>query len=264
MIALKDIEVHRNGKRIVGPLSLDVCKNDFIGVIGPNGAGKSTLLHVVLGLEAISCGMIQLAGKHFFAPTKSFRNLVQKNIGVLFQNHYYEPDIPLTVEEIVFFGRSNYGQIGFAYSKEDKENVEQAITMLELESLRKQLYRDLSGGEKQKVQLARLLAQEASVLLLDEPASGLDLDWQERLTQIVETIFIKKKKTIVMVTHDVDRLPTCCNKLVMLKEGQIVASGEPLKIAQPQTLSELYNCNMDVVVRNGRIHAFSQGVEVTS
>lgn len=264
MIALKNIEVRRNRKNIAGPLSLDVCKNDFIGIIGPNGAGKSTLLHVILGLEAICCGTIQLAGTQFAAPTKAYRRFVQKNIGALFQNHHYEPDIPLTVEEIIFFGRSNDRLAGLRFNNKDKECVEEAIAMLELASLRKCLYRDLSGGEKQKVQLARLLAQEATLLLLDEPASGLDLDWQERLTQTIETIFIEKKKTIVMVTHDIDRLPTCCNKLIMLKEGRIKASGEPLKIAQPHLLSELYDCKMDVVVRNGRIHAFSQGVGARS
>jgi iron complex transport system ATP-binding protein len=261
MIRLKAVEVIRNKKNILGPISLQIKENDFIGVIGPNGAGKSTLLNVLLGLEPVSRGQIELWGQKFAAPGRAFRNTVKKKLGVLFQNHQYLPDIPFTAEDIIFFGRSGSSPTGFAYGQYDHDAVEQAIATLELQGLRKRLYRDLSGGEQQKVQLARLLAQKSTVLLLDEPSAGLDLDWQERLTKIVADIFLRARKTIIMVTHDIDRLPACCKKLLLLKNGTVLASGQPLATSRPEVLSELYGCHMEVVIRKGRIHAFSQGVK---
>ncbi|MCK5242078.1 ATP-binding cassette domain-containing protein [bacterium] len=261
MIQLKDVAVIRDKKTILGPLSFAVKEKDFVGIIGPNGAGKSTLLNLLLGLEPITRGSLQILGHEFSGSNKAFR-MARKKIGVLFQDLNYQPDVPLLVEEVVYFGRGGLSVFDSADTIQDNEIVQQAMEKLGLCHLSKRLYRDLSGGEKQKVQLARLLAQKSSLVLLDEPTAGLDLDWQERLTQIVEEIFHSESKTIVMVTHEVDKLPACCNKLLMLKKGKLLLSGNPKEICRPEILSELYGCHMEVVVRGNRIHAFSQGTRV--
>ncbi|MFW6255671.1 MAG: ATP-binding cassette domain-containing protein, partial [Candidatus Sumerlaeota bacterium] len=142
----------------------------------------------------------------------------------------------------------------------DHDAVEEAIHALQLDPLRHRLYRDLSGGERQKTQLARLLAQGADLFLIDEPAAGLDLDWQERLTQLIEWLYLAKGKTIVVVTHDVDLLPASCKQVILLKEAQAEAVGAPAELFTREILSDLYACEMEVAQRRGRYHAYSTGL----
>jgi len=231
LIELNGAEVPRR----LGPLDFKIERGGFYGVVGPNGAGKSTLLHA-------------LHGGFRFPPGV---RIGTRAGGFLFQQQECSLTVPFRVEEVVAFGRAGLRRNAAA--------VEAALAEFDLQPLRHRLYRELSGGERQKVQFARLLATEAEVLFLDEPTAGLDPDWQERVTGLVETLYRRYQRTMVMVTHDLDRLPACCNQAALIKNGRILRSGPPAEVFTPSALSKLYGCRMEVVVREGRFHAFSTG-----
>lgn len=261
---LENIEVRYRNKTVLGPVSLTIEKGDFWGIIGPNGAGKSTLLKTIAGLQPFSGGLLTVFGSVFHPGEKHSTITAKKNIGLLFQHHDFYPDLPFTVKDVVLFGRTGLPGFGRGFRAVDREAAEHAIASLNLANFRSRLYRELSGGEKRKVQFARLVAQEAELMLLDEPTAGLDLDWQERLTQLVENLYRRFGKTIIMVTHDVDRLPGCCNKALLLQNGGVLAQGTTADVFQREIFSRLYNCDIEIAVRNGRYHAYSLGLREPS
>jgi ABC-type cobalamin/Fe3+-siderophores transport system ATPase subunit len=256
-VRLEEIVVRYGQRRALGPLSLDVGADDFLGVVGPNGAGKTTFLKVLRGALAADEGQVVMWGTSFQVGRPVDASLARRRIGVLFQHHDFFPDLPFTVEDVVGFGRAAFRPPGRALREADREALSAALDALGIQDFRARLYRELSGGERQKVQLARLIAQEAELLLLDEPGAGLDLDWQERLTHLVETLFREHRKTVIMVTHDVNRLPACCNRALLLKDGRAVAFGEPSEVFLVDVLSGVYGCRMEVVASRGRYHAHS-------
>jgi ABC-type cobalamin/Fe3+-siderophores transport system ATPase subunit len=212
------------------------------------------LLRVLAGLESIDQGGLEVMGVE---GNRAGRERLRSRVGLLFQHHEYLPELPFTVEDVVGFGRVGRASLGLSRNRRDREAVGRALERLGLDAMRQRLYRELSGGERQKVQLARLLAQEAELLLLDEPAAGLDLDWQERLTALVGELFDEARTTVVMVTHEVDRLPARCDQALLLRQGRVVAQGTPAAVFTAKQLSAAYDCEMEVRERLGRIHAFS-------
>ncbi len=244
---------------MLGPLDLEISPCQLWGVVGPNGAGKSTLLRVIAGLERVNGGSVRV-----FGACPRSRRRARERIGFLFQRHEFLPEVPFTVEDVVGFGgvaRAPWGPVragGVATSE-----IDDALEALGLTTMRHRLYRELSGGERQKVQLARLMAQDADLYLLDEPAAGLDLDWQEQLTRRIGELWRRSGAAVVMVTHEVDRLPAGCDRILLLRAGRTVASGLPETVLTARTLSALYGCEMVVRHEHGRFHAHSlgQGVE---
>jgi len=227
---------------VLGPVSLELQRGDFLGVVGPNGAGKSSLLRLMSGQAR---------------PLSGYVRVNCDGMAYLLQHHDYMRQIPFTVEDVVAFGRVRGNTLAFRPGRGDSEAIATALADMGLTEMRRRLYRELSGGEQRKVHFARLAAQGAEVALLDEPTAGLDLDWQERVTRLASRFHSEKGKTVVMVTHDADRLPAACNKVLLLKDGLVLDEGRPEQVFQPQKLSELYDCAIEVVERDGRYHAFS-------
>ncbi|MFW6414580.1 MAG: metal ABC transporter ATP-binding protein [Verrucomicrobiota bacterium] len=265
IIELRNISVRRGRHRILSDISLSIQRGDFWGVVGPNGAGKSTLLKVLAGELRPEIGNV-ISHLHGITPAPERENSRKRfragnKIGFLLQQQNFRADIPFTVTDVISFGCLRpFLQRGRRQPRKDTANVRDALEALQIGQLQERLYRSLSGGEKQKVQLARVYAQQAQLILLDEPTAGLDLDWQERLTALVGEIHSRYNKTLVMVTHDVDRLPPSCNKVLLLKDGSVLASGHPDTIFTADQLSRLYDCRMEVVKREQRFHAFSRGL----
>jgi len=256
---LENVAVRRRERSILGPLSMTVRRGDFWGVVGPNGAGKTTLLRAIAGRQTASAGLLRVLGQTHPGRGWRARRSLRRAIGFLFQHHAFVPAVPFTVADVVYFGRASAVRIGLPYGARDHIAVRSALQSLGLTQMRDRLYRELSGGERQKVQFARLLAQEADLVLLDEPTAGLDPDWQERVTLLTESLHRDHGRTVVMVTHDVDRLPSCCNRVLLLRGGRAVGMGEPEEVLTSGMLSSLYGCPMEVVVRAGRRHAFAAG-----
>ena len=254
LIELKEAIAAWRGRPVLGPLDLRLEAGDFLGVVGPNGAGKTSLLRLLAGRLPLHGGQRVVspppAGQALTGAEE--RAWTRRAVGWLFQRQEDPGQVPFTVRDVVGFAR-----VGAAASG-DGEAVSEAMALLGILPLADRLYRELSGGEQQKVHLARLCARHPELYLLDEPTAGLDLDWQERLTQLVETLYRHSGRTVVMVTHDVDRLPACCRRVLLLKHGRCVALGAPADVLTADTLSGLYDCPMVVVGRGGRFHAFSE------
>ncbi len=250
VVELKDAVVRRGGRIVLGPVSIEIRRGEFLGVVGPNGAGKTTLLNALAGLLPLSEGRAS-------GPPK-------KSVGYLLQRHDFFPDIPFTVEDVALFGRTGHAGLGRSFSEADRDAARRALEMIGLEGMRHRLYRDLSGGEQKKAQLARILSQEADLFLLDEPAAGLDLSAQEHLTRLIGDLHRKTGRAVVMVTHEIDRLPGECGCAVLLKDGKILETGPPEEVFRSETLWRLYGCPMEVVRRGDRYHAFCAGGEASS
>ncbi|MBA7560929.1 Petrobactin import ATP-binding protein FpuC [subsurface metagenome] len=257
----RDVVVSHRDRIILGPLSLTVKEGDFLGIIGPNGAGKSTLLKTLTGCQHISQGSVRLFENHLNTSSQKHTSFLTKKIGILLQHHDYYQDIPLTVKDIILFGRISASSFGKPYSQDDFEKVGHVLDIMGLTSMQDRLFRELSGGEQQKVHLARLIAQNPALLLLDEPTTGLDIDWQERMTGLIGELYTRFNKTVIMVTHGIDHLPISCNKVLLLKRGVIFAIGAPHEVFTKQNLSGLYECGVEVIERDGRYHVYSTGLE---
>lgn len=244
LVALTGAVVGAAGRSRLGPVDLTVRRGAFVGVVGPNGAGKSTLLAALAGAVRLSTGR---------------REAGALSIGVLLQHHDFLPDLPVTVRDVVALGRLAGRPPWSRAQRTDATVVDTALAAMGLETLQHRPYRTLSGGERRKAQLARLLAQQPDLVLLDEPTANLDPDWQERLTGLVAVLHVRHRATVVMVTHDVGRLPAGCTEVVLLRRGRVLAAGPPEQALTAASLSDLYGCPLEVVARGGRRFALPGG-----
>jgi iron complex transport system ATP-binding protein len=245
LIVLEEAVVRYGRHRALGPVSLAVERGELVGVVGPNGAGKSTLLAALAGSVPLSSGR-----RSAFLPPRRLA-------ATLLQHHRYVPDLPLTASDVVRFGRIPHRRLGGRLGRVDRAAVDDALAALDLAPLAERPYRALSGGQQRKVQLARLLAQDAPLLLLDEPSAGLDLEWRERLVALVARLHDRHDRAVVLVTHDVDQLPASCTRVLLLEDGLLRADGPPASVLRGEVLSALYGCPIELVDRAGRWHALA-------
>jgi ABC-type Mn2+/Zn2+ transport system ATPase subunit len=241
-LSVRGLLVRRRKVPVLGPLDLEIGRGELWGVVGPNGAGKTTLLRAIAGLEPADAGSIAIAGRPAGAGTRGV-------VGWLSQQSDQPPEVPFTVAEVASFARPG------SRAAEDRSAVMEALEALGLTGLSERRYRELSGGERRKVELARLLAGRAELLLLDEPAAGLDLDWQERMTALVGDLARRHGRTVVMVSHDTGRLPAGCDGVLLLDRGRAIACGPPRKVLTGGHLSSVFGVPLEVTERGGRFFA---------
>ncbi|MEK7528372.1 MAG: metal ABC transporter ATP-binding protein [Patescibacteria group bacterium] len=178
IISVRDVNVIYGDQKVLDGISFDVMEGDYLGIIGPNGGGKTTLLRVILGLLKPDSGSVEInAGRIGYVPQRISQR---------------EMNFPATVEEVVRSG----GRYGVA--------ADQAMEMTDIVSLKKRIIGELSGGQRQRVFIARALALQPDVLILDEPAVGVDIASQEKFYEFVAELNKKHKLTILFVSHDID------------------------------------------------------------
>ena len=237
-------------------VSLTVSQGEFVAIIGPNGAGKTTLLTIVNGLAHLTRGRVQVLGRGING--RDHREL-RKRVGYVAQVSTTDKRMPISVREVVMIGR--YGLLGFFRrpSKRDWLLVDEALGMVGMTHLASRPIGHLSGGEQQRVAIARCLAQEPSIFLLDEPTASLDWKAQTEILELVKRIHNERHLTTLFVTHDLDALPHTCDRVVLVKEGLIVGDDTPDKLISTETLSRLYDLPAEVVEeRRPHIHARKQ------
>lgn len=215
-----------------------------MGIIGPNGAGKNPLLMALLGFRKITSGRAEF----FSIDLRRLENRewarIRKRVGYLPQQIQVDPLFPITAEEVVLLGR--VGRAGFLHrlTVQDRAIADRWIEAFRLNDLRQRPFGQLSGGEQQKVNLARLMTQSPEILFLDEPTAGLDLRWQGMLGELIEGIAEEKKTGIVMVTHEVHQLPPSCQKVALFCEGEMILAGPKEEVLNETLLSEIYGCRL--------------------
>ena len=192
---------------VISNLSFSIEQGDFVCIVGPNGAGKSTLIKGILGLLKPMSGEVLYHG------------LKLNFIGYMPQESKIDKHFPASVEEIVLSGTLNQSRTFSFYSKEDRKRVEEVLNLLGIASLKNAHFPDLSGGQRQKVLLARSLCASTKLLILDEPSNNLDSTSKQELYQILKSLNQNKGMTILMITHDLDHHNLIGNKILSLEKN---------------------------------------------
>lgn len=213
-------------------------KGKITTIIGPNGCGKSTLLNVMSRNKRPLHGQATLENK----------DLVEyklKEFARKFAIVYQQNDIPndLTVEKLVAFGRMPYHSLLKRGLEEDEKAIEWALTCTNLLEKRHDDLAALSGGERQRVWIAMALAQQSEILCLDEPTTYLDIYYQIELLQLVKRLNEQFNLTIVMVLHDINQAIQYSDRIILMKEGQIVAEGSPRTVITRERIKDVYGVN---------------------
>jgi iron complex transport system ATP-binding protein len=233
LLSVSDLRVSLGGKPVLNGLSFDITAGEFVGLIGPNGAGKSTLLRACLGLLR-SEGRVTVAGHGVSAMTADGR---ARHMAYLPQ----ERDIawPVSVEMLVSLGRAPYRPAFAGLGAADAEVIERAMRRMEVEEFRGRAATELSGGEKARVLIARALAQDAPLLLADEPTAGLDPSHQIGLMRIFAEL-ASEGHGIVASMHELGLAARWCSRLILLDGGRIVADGPPRDVLTAARLRSVY------------------------
>lgn len=240
-LRLEDLEAGYGATRIITGLSLDVAGGEWLGVIGPNGAGKSTLLGAIAGI-ADSRGDVVIAGR-------SRTELGNRDVARLVALVPQHPILPhgLTVTDYVLLGRTPYLPFFGAAGPADLEAVATAMTVLELDELRDRQVVELSGGEQQRAVLAKALAQDPTLLLLDEPTTALDIGHRQQALELISAARRDRGLTVVAAMHDLTMAGQFADRLVLLVGGAVVADGSPRSVLTPERIERHYGARVDVV-----------------
>ena len=236
MLEAKNITVNYGLREAVAGVSLLPKPGEVIAIIGPNGAGKSTFLRALNGALPVSGGQVLLDGN----PLSSFaRRAVARQIAVVAQ----ESDLrfPVTVMEFVLGGRHASTTAWGWETERDVEIAREVLRETELEAFGARLMNELSGGERQRAVLARALATEASVFLLDEPTANLDLAHQATMLRLVRARCDDHKAAAVVVTHDVNLAAEFADRVLLMKEGRAIAIGPPGDVLTPELLRKVFD-----------------------
>ena len=236
-IEVKSLEVTINKNEILKGVDINVNNKEFVGVIGPNGSGKSTLLKCLYRNLNPSSGVIYL-------DDIDFKNISTKDsakkIGVVAQHNHNTFDF--SVLDMVLMGRSPYKKIMDRDTKEDYDIVYNAIDKVNIGHLINRNFNSLSGGEQQRVILARALAQNTKCLILDEPTNHLDIKFQLQLMGTVKKLGIE----VVAAIHDLNIAAMYCDKIYVLKDGEIIAYGAPKKVLTKELIKEVYGVDAKI------------------
>ena len=234
-------------ENLLNEINLNIEKGKFIGILGPNGCGKSTLLKVILKYLHPRQGIIKI-------DNKELKEYSQSELAEIlsFVPQKSALTMPLTVEDVVYMGRVPYIKnkwIGF--DREDREKVEKIMQMLKIDKFRNRVIFSLSGGEFQRVLLARALVQNTNIMLLDEPTSALDMNYALEIMKLTSYFVKNENLTAVMVLHDLNLASMYCDSIILLKEGKIAYEGTPKELFKPEILEEIYGFNCEVIENKG-------------
>jgi len=251
VIELCELAVRFDRTHAVRGVSLEVAADEWVMLIGPNGAGKTSILRALCGLLAFD-GQATIDGR-------DVRSLGRRALARLIAFVPQNPVAPfeLTVAEYVLLGRTPHlGYLGIE-GRRDRQAVAHALERLDLLPFAERGLGSLSGGELQRAVLARALAQEAVVLLLDEPTTSLDLGRQQQVLELVDSLR-GDGLTVLSTMHDLTLAGQYADRLVLLDRGTIVAEGAPRDVLSPETLASHYGANVRVVHDDGDVFVLPQ------
>lgn len=245
VIHLNELDVMIQQKSILNNINLDAKAGEFVGLIGPNGSGKTTLLKSIAGIQPFSAGTLQIADKEIRAyKAKQLAKLIS-----------YVPqdttlDFDFTVNSIVQMGRHVHSS-RFSFDDSDcTTEIEKAMAYTGISHLKDRSILSLSGGQQQLVFIAKALAQQTPVILLDEPISALDIRFQLKVLTMLKNLSLEGK-TIIVVLHDLNLAARFCSKLMLLREGRVLGSGSPANVLRADYVNSTYKVN--AVIRNDDI-----------
>jgi len=240
-IEIRDVSVHIMHAEILRDVSLDVASGEWLALIGPNGAGKTTLLRAIAGLTPFD-GRVLLDGEDVARMHAKQR---ARTVALVPQRPVLPP--PMTVFEYVLLGRTPYIRYFDTEQAGDFAVARSALGRLDIASFADRPLGSLSGGEQQRVVLARALAQEAPILLLDEGTSALDIGSQQQVLELVEELRLMEGFTVVSAMHDLTLAAQFAHTVALISRGRLVGVGDPNHILSVEAIREHYGAEVKIV-----------------
>ena len=237
---------------------LRVDLGSVVALMGPNGAGKTTLLRACLGLARPARGSCTVLGVDVGGLHGPGLASLRRRIGYVPQLLPVRSELPLTVREVAAIGRTAHAGLFHALTGEDWRVVNGWLERLELTALADRAFSQVSGGEQRKAIIARAMAQDPELLLLDEPTANLDLGWRERIVDTVQSLHTQTRISVLLVCHELEVLSPACRKVILLECGRVSASGSPETVYTTARVSQLYGAGLRAVHEGGR-HAVVPG-----
>ncbi|MDP6349882.1 MAG: ABC transporter ATP-binding protein [Chloroflexota bacterium] len=241
-IAVDGLSFGYGGQLVLHDLDLRLAEGDLTAVIGPNGAGKTTLLNCINGLARPGSGRIELHGRDLEGLDARRRARIVATVP-------QELRIPFAyrVREIVALGRSPHLGFWGGMSDGDQGTVDEALAQTETTELQSRRFNELSGGERQRVVVALALAQQPSILLLDEPTTHLDLSHQIEILNLVRGVNRERNVTVLACLHDINLAAAFFRRMIVIDAGQLVADGPPGDVLTPDLMAEVFKIRAEVV-----------------
>lgn len=242
MIDITSLDVYYANKQVLKNISINLKAGEIFALVGPNGAGKTTLIRAISGVLPRKNGKIWIDGRDANRFSQSERS---RYVAVVPQAR----DLPgfFTVYQTVLIGRTPYlnwlGQPG----EKDHRIVKEALQMTQIEDIAGRLVGDLSGGEQQRVLLARALAQDASIWLMDEPTTHLDFRHQSHILNVVKKLVVEKNLAVFMVVHDLNLVGSYADRVAIMADGEIITCGDPREVLNEDILSRIFDVPVHVI-----------------
>ncbi|WP_413700434.1 ABC transporter ATP-binding protein [Psychromonas sp. KJ10-10] len=248
----KDLQFSFSKNPQLADINLSFQEGEFVGLIGANGAGKSTLLQLLLGLLKADSGEVLLHGENI---DRIKRREIAKQLAFVPQS--IELPFAFTVQQLVAMGRNPYLGAFELETKQDKILIEQAMQQTDIMHLQNRHVNTLSGGEKQRVIIARALAQQSPTILLDEPIASLDICHQLTTLQLIKSL-TQSGKTAITALHDLNLATRYCDRLILIGKRQdgittILCDGTPEQVITAENLKTNFSIEADIIIRNGNV-----------
>ncbi|WP_026895660.1 ABC transporter ATP-binding protein [Clostridiisalibacter paucivorans] len=240
-IELKNVTCGYGLRSIVKDVSMEINSGETLCILGPNGVGKTTLFKTILGFLKLQKGEILLNDKNIYDYKSSE---LAKLIGYVPQAH--NPPFPFKVLDIVLMGRICHIGTFSSPSKRDVDIALEAMEMLNILYLKDKIYTEISGGEKQLVLIARALAQQAQMLIMDEPTSNLDFGHQMRVLNHINKL-VQKGMGVIMTSHFPNHVFLCATRVSIIKNGRLFKVGTPKEVITKENLKEIYGIDTEVI-----------------
>ena len=244
-LKIKDVEFGYSNMPVLQNVNIELAESEILGVVGPNGAGKSTLLRCIDRILIPQKGCIMLDGRDI---REISRMELARKIGYVPQDG--SQIFPATVFDTVLMGRRPH--LGWRSSERDTEKVLETLKMLNIEDLAMRDVNELSGGQQQKVFIARALTQEPELLLLDEPTSNLDIRHQLEVMEIVKRVVRERGISAIMAIHDLNLASRYADRIIMMNGGRVYAEGEPSSVLNAENIRHVYGVEAELSSHDGR------------
>ncbi len=243
-LKIQDLEFSYQSRPIFSDMCLEIPTGKFVSILGPNGSGKSTFLKCVDRILTPSFGQIFIDNEDIFSIN---RMDLAKKVSYVPQSSVRV--FPHSVFDVIYMGRRPY--LGWVGSSNDEEYVWNVINLLGLEEIANHSFNELSGGQQQKVLVARALVQDTDMILLDEPTSNLDIWHQLDIMNIISDLVVKTGITSLMAVHDLNMASKFSDLIILLKDGIVYAIGKPEEVLTNENIAEVYKVDVQIYCKNG-------------